>query len=87
MAKRRDRYEIHAAILDVCKLDTNKTGIIHKANLNFKRGEKHIDRLVKKEYLTSRQEDSRAIYSTTPEGMKYLENINKAIKMLKEHPL
>lgn len=66
---RRSRIDIIIDIMDVAKNGVNKTGIVYRANLNFKLADKYLG-LLQKQGLVENNMDK---YTTTDKGRKFLE--------------
>jgi predicted transcriptional regulator len=71
--ERRGKLEIIVDILNVCKDGALKTEIVYKANLNFKRVDRYIPFLEKRQLL----ENSGSIYTTTDKGYEFLDNYSQ----------
>ncbi len=67
--KRRSKFDIVIAILDVVSGGATKTKIVYKANLNFNLATKYLDLLLEKGLV--RTDSSR--YEITGEGKTFLE--------------
>ena len=67
--KRRTKFDIIIAILDVVSGGANKTKIVYKANLNFNLATKYLDFLIERGLV--RTDSSR--YEITDEGKVFLE--------------
>jgi len=67
--KRRTKFDIVIAILDVVSGGATKTKIVYKANLNFNLATKYLDLLLEKGFV--RTNSSR--YEMTDEGKVFLE--------------
>ncbi len=67
--KRRTKFDIVIAILDVVSGGATKTKIVYKANLNFNLATKYLDLLLEKGLV--RTNSSR--YEITDEGKVFLE--------------
>ncbi|KAB3543742.1 MAG: hypothetical protein C5617_007460 [ANME-2 cluster archaeon] len=67
--KRRTKFDIVIAILDVVSGGATKTKIVYKANLNFNLATKYLDFLLEKGLV--RTNSSR--YEITDEGKVFLE--------------
>ena len=67
--KRRTKFDIVIAILDVVSGGATKTKIVYKANLNFNLATKYLDFLLEKGLV--RTNSSR--YEITDEGTIFLE--------------
>jgi len=66
----RSRTDIIIEILEVAKVDANKTSIVYGANLNFKIAEKYLNLLQKHGLMDNRS----GKYITTEKGRNFLEN-------------
>ncbi len=78
---KRDRDEIIAQILNVCKNGANKTRVVYQANLNFRTVNPYLDTLVGGN-LIEVSRDRNTIYKTTQKGANFLEvmkNINNTL--------
>ena len=69
IVKRRSKFDIVIAILDVVSGGATKTKIVYKANLNFNLATKYLDLLLEKGLV--RTNSSR--YEITGEGKAFLE--------------
>lgn len=67
--KRRTKFDIVIAILDVVSGGATKTKIVYKANLNFNLATKYLDLLLERGLVRT---DSRR-YEITDEGKVFLE--------------
>ena len=67
--KRRTKFDIVIAILDVVSGGANKTKIVYEANLNFNLATKYLDLLLERGLV--RTDSSR--YEITDEGKVFLE--------------
>jgi predicted transcriptional regulator len=67
--KRRTKFDIVIAILDVVSGDATKTKIVYKANLNFNLATKYLDFLLEKGLV--RTNSNR--YEITKEGKIFIE--------------
>lgn len=70
MRKNRDRVEIVADILEICKNDTRKTNIMYQANLSFELLTKYL-RLLQHANLIKVGGGGSA-YSATDKGLDFL---------------
>jgi len=70
LRKNRDRVEIVADILEICRNDTRKTSIMYQANLSFELLTKYL-RLLQQANLIKIGEDS-SLYSATEKGIEFL---------------
>ncbi len=79
MAHRRDRDQIIAKILEVCK-DTGacKTKIIYKSNMSFNTIQPYLEALVRDKLI---EVDDQGLYKTTKEGNEILAHL-KAIRAM-----
>ena len=66
--KRRSKFDLVIAILEVVSGGATKTKIVYKANLNFNLPTKYLDFLLKKGFV--RTDGSR--YEITEEGKTFL---------------
>ena len=69
IVKRRSKFDIVIAILEVVSSGANKTKIVYKANLNFNLATKYLDFLLERGLV--RTNSSR--YEITGEGKAFLE--------------
>jgi predicted transcriptional regulator len=67
--KRRSKFDIIIAILDVVSGGANKTKIVYKTNLNFNLATKYLDFLLEKGLVRT----NSSIYEITEEGETFLE--------------
>jgi len=70
LRKNRDRVEIVADILEICKNDTRKTNIMYQANLSFELLTKYL-RLLQHANLIKVDHDG-SVYSATDKGLDFL---------------
>jgi len=68
---KRSRDTIIMQILHICNKGTNKTGIVYKANLNFRTVNPYLE-LLTKNGLINANEDEPILYKTTPKGLSLL---------------
>ena len=79
MKSRRNMIEISSEILSAAIEDISKTAIVYRANLNFKRAEKYLDKLLELGLMTV-SEKSALKYKTAKKGRDFLiayENLKK----------
>ena len=69
----RSREAIISEILNICMESVCKTGIVTRANLNFKTVGPYLDLLVRNGLIDIIQE-SNTMYKTTPKGAQLREN-------------
>ena len=69
---KRNRDEIIAQILYVCKNGANKTRVVYQANLNFRTVNPYLDTLIGGNLLEVSR-DRNTIYKTTQKGADFLE--------------
>jgi len=67
--KRRNKFDIIIAILDVVSGGANKTKIVYKANLNFNLATKYLDLLLEKRLVRI----DGSSYEITEEGVTFAE--------------
>ncbi len=67
--KRRTKFDIVIAILEVASGGANKTKIVYSANLNFNLATKYLDFLLKKGLVST----NSGCYGITDEGKVFLE--------------
>ena len=79
MKRKRSRIGITSDILSVGVRGAGKTAIVYSTNLNFVRGEKYLDFLLK-EGLMRASRHSAVKYKTTKKGLDFL----RAYEDLKE---
>ncbi len=71
---RRNNIEIMVDILqNMKKQEMNKTLVVYKANLNFKRAERYLEMMLKMELI----EYLDPKYKITDKGIGYLQKINE----------
>jgi len=80
--KRRDRLYIIAEILAIAKDGSLKTQIMYRANLSFAQLNEYLSFLLKIGLLKEATKEAKAIYTTTPKGIKYLENYEEITVLL-----
>ena len=72
---RRTRLDIFADILSVAGMvEQSKPAIIYKANLNSSRAKKYIHFLHSRGLILARDEPNGTTYSTTKNGVKFLQD-------------
>jgi len=69
IVKRRSKFDIIIAILDVVSGGATKTKIVYNANLNFNLATKYLDFLLEKGLVRT----NSSIYEITEEGETFLE--------------
>lgn len=67
--KRRNKFDIVIAILDVVSGGATKTKIVYKANLNFNLATKYLDLLLERGLIRT----NGKVYEITEEGETFLE--------------
>ena len=72
---RRNDLDICADILTAARAGAKKTHIVYRANLNFKLVRKYLRRLIENGLLLPSSESN--LYTTTKEGMDFLEQYRK----------
>jgi predicted transcriptional regulator len=72
---RRNDLDICADILTAARAGAKKTHIVYGANLNFKLVRKYLRRLIENGLL--RPSSEKNVYTTTEEGMDFLEQYRK----------
>ncbi len=72
---RRSRLDIIINILEVAKEGVHKTGIVYKANLNFKLADRYLDLLQKYGLIENRLDK----YIITDKGKIFLDKANEII--------
>jgi predicted transcriptional regulator len=72
---RRNDLDICADILTAARAGAKKTHIVYRANLNFKLVRKYLRRLIENGLL--RPSSEKNVYTTTEEGMDFLEQYRK----------
>jgi len=77
MPPKRNKEQIIAQILDLCKDDASKTRIVYLVNLNFHTVNVHLELLQKKGLIEATKGDM-TIYKTTPAGERALETLRSA---------
>lgn len=87
MKGRRTQYEIFWEILIFCKTQRTYTSIIHKCNLNSKIAQEHLEFLLKKKYLSFKEDDNRQCYVTNPEAQEFLTLFSQLYRKLFEKNL
>ena len=70
MPKNRDKVEIVADILEICRNHTRKTNIMYQANLSFQLLTKYL-RLLQQANLIKAGEGG-SLYSATDKGLEFL---------------
>jgi len=70
LRKNRDRVEIVADILEICRSDTRKTNIMYQANLSFELLKKYLRMLQQANLI--RAEENGSLYSATDKGLEFL---------------
>jgi predicted transcriptional regulator len=77
---RRSSLDIIIDILEVTKEAVHKTGIVYKANLNFKLADKYLDLLQKYDLIENKSDK----YVATEKGKGFLEKAKELIQHLEE---
>lgn len=75
--KRRTRNDIIVDILSTSVKGANKSKIVWKVNLNFKKAAEYINYLVELELLVEEHNGRKKIYRTTEKGMNLLEKFRE----------
>jgi len=78
---KRDRFEIFAAILELCKTPTLRTHIIYKTALSYNVTMNSLGYLIKLQML--RLGKNRKKYETTEKGLDYLNKYYELQEFLK----
>ena len=76
--------DIIAAILSVAKKGAGKTQIMYRANLSFKQLQKYMDFLMKKDLLSTNEDNRGTQYETTSKGYEFLHDYKKIKEILSE---
>ena len=83
-AKRRDRLDIIAQIMEIANEGTIKTQIMYKANLSFTQLNIYLKRLTSLKLLSKTDADGKEIYTTTEKGLNFLQHHQELIEVLNE---
>lgn len=75
--KRRNDYDIFAEIIEFTKQPRKKTQIMYKANLNFKRLNEYIPKMLGLGLLMEVTGNPGLEFKNTEKGRDYLENYRK----------
>ena len=76
--RRRNNLEISLAILDIAKIESGKTRMVYRANLNFKIIKKYLKELVQNELLEE-YPGKHKTWKTTDKGNIAVEQLKNAI--------
>jgi len=84
--RRRDRHDIVAEILKTARGGKIKTHIMYRAKLSYSQINAYLQLLVEKGFLENqtvrRKRQDLTVYTTTPKGMLYIENIETVNQLL-----
>jgi predicted transcriptional regulator len=83
-AKRRDRLDIIAQIMEIANQGTFKTQIMYKANLSFAQLNIYLKRLTSLNLLAKTDAEGREIYTTTEKGLDFLQRHQELIGVLND---
>lgn len=78
MTKKRDKIEIAAAILEICRTPQRKTKIVYACNLNFHTADLFLDLLQREKLLAVKNGQ----FETTNAGLKTYMKITELYKLL-----
>jgi len=78
MTKKRDKIEIVAKILDVCRTPQNKTNIVYACNLNFQTVGSYLALLQREKLLALKKNQ----FKTTNAGQEVYKRILELYKLL-----
>lgn len=80
---KRSKELIISQILEVCQEGAIKTSIVYQTNLNFKRIDFYLERLVENGFI--RAEQSKGVsYKTTDKGFRTLEKLKDVHSVLSQ---
>jgi predicted transcriptional regulator len=83
VGRRRSRLKVAADILAEALNGANKTRIMYRANLNFRRFDKYFSELMEKGLIVQENtSDGRVTYRTTDKGKRFLKNISSAEEII-----
>jgi len=82
-AKRRDRLQIAAEILEIAKDGAFKTQILYKANLSLVQLNEYLSLLLEINLLEAIARDGRKVYKITTKGLQYLQSYEEITGLLK----
>jgi predicted transcriptional regulator len=77
LKKRRDRFEVINAILDVAVEGAVKTRIMYKTNVNFRQFEDYLDNLMEAGLVEVLNVGTRRLYKTTEKGKTLLSRLRE----------
>jgi predicted transcriptional regulator len=80
--QKRTQYEIYWEILTFCRKPKSFTSIINRCNLNSKIGQKHIKFLKKKGFLTTVEDQRKALLIATERANDYMTLFNQIYRKL-----
>lgn len=72
---RRSKELIISQILETCREGAIKTSIVYKTNMNFKRIDFYLEKLMENGFIKV-ECDSAVFYKTTEKGFRTLEKLN-----------
>ncbi len=78
--KPRSKIRIYLDILRAVEgsVKAKPTHVLQKANLSHERLTRYLGELVEKKLVSENEEDGNRYYSLTPEGIKFLEELERA---------
>jgi predicted transcriptional regulator len=79
---RRNQLDIVADIIKVANKGSSKTGLVYKANLNFKIVKRYINRMIDNGLLEKRGD----LFFSTQKGDIFLENYKSTMNLFSETP-
>ena len=79
---RRNELDIMADIVMVARNGSHKTGLVYKANLNFKIVKKYIKRMFDNGFLEKRD----GMFYSTQKGIDFLESYRSTMNLFSESP-
>lgn len=82
MKQKRTHYEIFWEILTYCKKPKTFTSIINRCNLNSKIGQKHIEFLKKRKFLTEIENNGATLLKATEQAKDYTNLFSKTYQEL-----
>ena len=81
-AKRRDRLDIIAEILDAAVNGAIKTKIMYRANVNFLQFNEYVECLLEAQLMRITTRAGRTLYKTTEKGRLLLQKLNETEEII-----
>ncbi len=83
-AKRRDKLQIMAEVLEIAAEGALKTQIMYRANLSFTQLNSYLEFMQEIEVLQKIKDNSKDIYKSTKKGIDFLERYREIAELIKD---